>query len=255
MDHSSPDAPVIREEIHWPALIAAVAAITAVGSPSAWACRCLSVILEKRGISSSMIGLNSAMAGVAAMAAAPLSTTWIARRLTVVTTMVLAIVAAAASALGFYFAEALWMWFPLRIVFHGAITILFVLSEFWINTAAPPSRRGLVLGIYATVLSLGFAAGPLIFSIVGSEGILPFAHRRRNHSAPRQSRCIMARKENPVIGTPPPIFRSCAMCSWCPPQRRRCSSSVRSNQAGCRCSRSMPTAPALPSHRARCCSP
>jgi hypothetical protein len=174
MDHSSPDAPVIREEIHWPALIAAVASITAVGIAIGLGCRCLSVILEKRGISSSMIGLNSAMAGVAAMAAARFRP-WIARRLTVVTTMVLAIVAAAASALGFYFAEALWMWFPLRIVFHGAITILFVLSEFWINTAAPPSRRGLVLGIYATVLSLGFAAGPLIFSIVGSEGILPFA--------------------------------------------------------------------------------
>jgi MFS family permease len=114
--------------------------------------------------------------------------------------MVLAIVAAAASALGFYFAEALWMWFPLRIVFHGAITILFVLSEFWINTAAPPSRRGLVLGIYATVLSLGFAAGPLIFSIVGSEGILPFAIGAGiilSAAIP----VLMARKENPVIGT------------------------------------------------------
>jgi len=32
-----------------------------------------------------------------------------------------------------------------------------------------------VLGIYATVLSVGFAAGPLLFSIVGSEGVLPFA--------------------------------------------------------------------------------
>ncbi len=151
MDHSSPDAPVVRDDIHWPALIAAIASITAVGIAIGLGLPLLSVILEKRGISSSMIGLNSAVAGIAAMAAAP-ATTWLARRLGVVTTMVLAIVAAAASALGFYFAEALWMWFPLRIIFHGAITILFVLSEFWINTAAPPSRRGLVLGIYATVL-------------------------------------------------------------------------------------------------------
>jgi MFS family permease len=199
MDHSSPDAPVIREEIHWPALIAAIASITAVGIAIGLGLPLLSVILEKRGISSSMIGLNSAMAGIAAMAAAP-ATTWLARRLSVVTTMVLAIVAAAASALGFYFAEALWMWFPLRIVFHGAITILFVLSEFWINTAAPPSRRGLVLGIYATVLSLGFAAGPLIFSIVGSDGILPFvigAGIILLAAIP----VLMARKENPVIGT------------------------------------------------------
>lgn len=198
MDHSSPDAPVIREDIHWPALIAAVASITAVGIAIGLGLPLLSVILEKRGISSSMIGLNSAMAGVAAMAAAPAST-WIARRLGVVTTMVLAIVAAAASALGFYYAEALWMWFPLRIVFHGAITILFVLSEFWINTAAPPSRRGLVLGIYATVLSLGFAAGPLIFSIVGSEGVLPFAIGA-GIILLAAIPVLMARKENPVIG-------------------------------------------------------
>ena len=34
----------------------------------------LSIILEKRGISSTLIGLNTAMAGVAAMAAAPITT-------------------------------------------------------------------------------------------------------------------------------------------------------------------------------------
>ena len=201
MDHSSRN-PLIREVIHWPALLAAVSAITAVGIAIGLGLPLLSVILEKRGVSSSMIGLNSAMAGVAAMVAAPIST-MIAHRLGVVTTMVLSIVAAAVSALGFYFAEALWMWFPLRIVFHGAITILFVLSEFWINTAAPPSRRGLVLGIYATVLSLGFAAGPLIFSIIGSEGILPFLIGSGVILLAAVP-IIMARKEDPMIGTTAP---------------------------------------------------
>lgn len=198
MDHLSLRNPVIREVIHWPALIAAVSAITAVGIAIGLGLPLLSVILEKRGVSPTMIGLNSAMAGVAAMVAAPIST-MIAQRLGVVTTMVLSIVAAAVSALGFYFAEALWMWFPLRIVFHGAITILFVLSEFWINSAAPPSRRGLVLGIYATVLSLGFAAGPLIFSIIGSEGILPFLIGSGVILLAAVP-IIMARKEDPVIG-------------------------------------------------------
>lgn len=198
MNHAPSDQTELREQIHWPALIAAVASITAVGIAIGLGLPLLSVILEKRGVSSSMIGLNSAMAGAAAMVAAPI-TTWIARRLTVVTTMVLAIVAAAASALGFYYAEALWMWFPLRIVFHGAITILFVLSEFWINTAAPPSRRGLVLGIYATVLSLGFAAGPLIFSVIGSEGVLPFAIGA-GIILMAAIPVLMARHENPIIG-------------------------------------------------------
>ncbi len=169
--NGSPDHP---EVIHWPSLVAAISAITAVGIAMGLGLPLLSIILEKRGISSTLIGLNSAMAGVASMAAAPV-TTWFAHRFGVAATMIWAVAIAALSALGFYYAEAFWMWFPLRVSFHGATTTLFVLSEFWINAASPPRRRGLVLGIYSTVLSLGFAAGPLIFSMVGSEGILPFA--------------------------------------------------------------------------------
>ncbi|MBP2239363.1 MFS family permease [Sinorhizobium kostiense] len=169
---SGTPAPV--DEIHWPSLIAAVASITSVGIAIGLGLPLLSIIMEKRGIAPTLIGLNSAMAGLASMAAAPL-TTKLAHRHGVAPTMLLAIVFAAASALGFYYISNFWLWFPLRIVFHGAITVLFVLSEFWINATAPPNKRGFVLGIYGTVLSLGFASGPLLFSILGSEGILPFA--------------------------------------------------------------------------------
>ena len=161
------------EEIHWPSLIAAISAISAVGIAIGLGLPLLSIILEKRGISSTMIGLNSAMAGVAAMVAAPI-TTRLAHDFGVARTMLWAVVISAISALAFYYAEAFWMWFPLRFAFHGAITTLFILLEFWINAAAPPRRRGLVLGIYATVLSVGFAMGPLLFSAIGSDGILPF---------------------------------------------------------------------------------
>jgi MFS family permease len=96
------------------------------------------------------------------------------------------------------------MWFPLRVTFHGAITILFILSEFWINETAPSSKRGFVLGLYATVLSLGFAVGPLVFAAIGSSGILPFL----------VGSCIilisalpivLARKQNPVLRTRPSV--------------------------------------------------
>ncbi|SIP97999.1 Predicted arabinose efflux permease, MFS family [Rhizobium sp. RU20A] len=163
-----------EEQIHWPSLFAAVAAISAVGIAIGLGLPLLSIIMEKRGISSTMIGLNSAMAGLASMAAAPL-TTKLAHRIGVVPAMLLAILIASISALGFYAIENFWLWFPLRVAFHGAITVMFILSEFWINATAPPRKRGLVLGIYGTVLSLGFATGPLLFSILGSDGILPFA--------------------------------------------------------------------------------
>ncbi len=162
------------DEIHWPSLIAALASITAVGIAIGLGLPLLSVIMEKRGIAPTLNGLNAAMAGLASMAAAPFTMKF-AHRHGVAPTMLLAIMFAAASSLGFYYLTNFWLWFPLRIVFHGAITVLFILSEFWINATAPPNRRGFVLGIYGTVLSLGFASGPLLFSILGSEGFLPFA--------------------------------------------------------------------------------
>ncbi|WP_245413747.1 MFS transporter [Fulvimarina endophytica] len=161
------------ERIDWVSASAAIASISAVGIALGLGLPLLSVILERRGISASLIGANTAVAGLASLIAAPLVTP-IARRLTVRLTMLLAIIASAISAIGFYVFEAFWMWFPLRLVFHFSITALFILSEFWINAAAPSHQRGFILGIYATVLSLGFAAGPYIFSVVGSEGFLPF---------------------------------------------------------------------------------
>jgi MFS family permease len=120
-----------------------------------------------------MIGLNTAVAGLASLAAAPLATP-LAARLGVAPAILAMIVLGAVSFTGFYAAPSFWMWFPLRVGLHVALTILFILSEFWITSSAPPSRRGFVLGIYATVLSLGFAGGPWLFSRIGSDGFLPF---------------------------------------------------------------------------------
>jgi MFS family permease len=191
------------EEIHWPSLVAAISSVSAVGIAIGLGLPLLSTILAKRGASPTMIGFNAAMMGIAAMAAAPL-TTKLAHRFGVAQTMVWAVLVAALSSLGFYYAVSLWIWFPLRLVFHGATATLFILSEFWINAASPPSKRGFVLGIYSTVFSLGFAAGPLIFSQLGSEGPMPFVI----------GCCIIlaaaipifiARDENPIIDEKPEL--------------------------------------------------
>ncbi|GGD25690.1 MFS transporter [Aureimonas glaciei] len=185
--------------IDWWAAGAAIASISAVGVALGLGLPLLSVILEQRGISPTMIGANTAVAGAASLLAAPLVTP-IARRLGVRLTMALAIVAAALSALGFYFFVPFWTWFPLRLVFHFAITALFILSEFWINAAAPPGKRGFILGIYATFLSLGFALGPWLFSQIGSQGFLPFGIGAGVILAALVP-LILAWDRQPVIGT------------------------------------------------------
>lgn len=162
-----------EECVHWLSLVAAISAISVVGIAIGLGMPLLSVVLESRGHSATMIGLNTAVAGIASIAGAPLATP-LASRLGVAWTMLLMIAAGALAFVGFHFATAFWMWFPLRVFLHISLTVLFILSEFWISASAPPSRRGLVLGIYATVLSLGFAAGPWLFSRLGSAGFLPF---------------------------------------------------------------------------------
>ncbi|MGB3830748.1 MAG: MFS transporter [Mesorhizobium sp.] len=162
-----------EEHVQWLPMAAAISSISVVGIAIGLGMPLLSVILESRGHSASMIGLNTAVAGIASIAGAPLATP-LATRLGVAWTMLLMIATGALAFVGFHFAPAFWMWFPLRVALHMSLTILFILSEFWISTSAPPRRRGLVLGIYATVLSLGFAAGPWLFAHLGSSGFLPF---------------------------------------------------------------------------------
>ncbi|WP_182087038.1 MFS transporter [Aureimonas sp. ME7] len=163
----------VGDSIDWIGVAAAIASITAVGLALGLGLPLLSVVLQDRGISTSLIGLNTAVAGLASLLAAP-SAPFLARRLGVRATMFIAIVASSLAALGFYWLQPFWTWFPLRLVFHFCNTLMFVLSEFWISAVSPPRRRGMILGIYATVLSMGFAAGPFVFSLVGSGGLLPF---------------------------------------------------------------------------------
>lgn len=63
----------------------------------------------------------------------------------------------------------------MRFANGAALAILFVTSEFWINTVADEHRRGVVMGLYAAVLSIGFAAGPALLLLTGTEGVFPFA--------------------------------------------------------------------------------
>jgi hypothetical protein len=205
------------ERVQWLPMIAAISAISVVGIAIGLGMPLLSVILETRGYSASMIGLNTAIAGIASIAAAPLATP-LAARFGVAWTMLAMITTGALAFTGFYFVPYFWMWFPLRALLHLSLTVLFILSEFWISTSAPPHRRGLVLGIYATVLSLGFAA------------CRSAPRWRLSHSPPSRSlqRATKARPFTAMVRRKPV---SCATSGWCPRPPPRFWCSARSKQA------------------------
>lgn len=133
----------------------------------------LSIVLHAHGVDSFTIGLNTTAGALGSLAAAPAAEP-IARRLGAIATMQLALLLAAAALLFFPLAVDLWLWALWRILLGAAGAVLFIVSEASINAMAPPERRGRILALYATSFSLGYAAGPLLLALTGSEGFLPF---------------------------------------------------------------------------------
>ncbi len=155
-------------------IAAATMTIALVGMGLSLTLPLLSLRMEAGGMTGGFIGLNTAFGGLATVLGAPFVPR-LARMFGVRPILFAAVALGAATLLSFHYIPNFIAWFGLRFLFGVSLTILFVLSEFWINAAAPPERRGLVMGIYATVLSLGFAAGPAILALVGTQGLAPFA--------------------------------------------------------------------------------
>jgi MFS family permease len=118
----------------------------------------LSLRLDQAGWSGAMIGLNTSFMALATLSLAPFIPA-LAKHFGIRALLVTALLTGATATLGFGWAQSIWSWFFLRFMLGCALTVLFILSEFWINAAAPDDRRGLIMGIYGTVLSLGFASG------------------------------------------------------------------------------------------------
>ena len=154
------------------ALAAAIASITISGFSLSLTFPLLSLVMEARGISDTVIGLNTAMAGFAALVSAPFCAPAASRFGAV--NVLMAAIACCTVCIALFPATPTWAWFPLRFVFTVAATLTFVIAEFWINDAANEARRGLIMGVYASVLSGGFALGPAVLAVTGSDTLAPF---------------------------------------------------------------------------------
>jgi MFS family permease len=155
------------------AIAAAIACVAIVGIGISLTVPLLSLEMDRMGISRGLIGANTAVAGVASILVVPFVPR-LAMRFPVLPLLWACVAVATLSLIAFKLLPGLAWWFAIRFVFSAAIGVLFVLSEFWINTAAPPARRGFVMGVYATVLALGLAAGPFILAATGASGWPPY---------------------------------------------------------------------------------
>lgn len=155
-------------------IVAAIVLITLVGVALSVANPLLSLEMERWGVSSTLAGLTASAAGFGTVLAVPLVPR-MARRIGVPPMLAGSLLIAAVSMLLFHVWRDLWAWTALRFLLGCTIGIAFTLSEFWINAAADPARRGMVMGFYATALYAGFASGPLLLTMTGTTGLLPYA--------------------------------------------------------------------------------
>ncbi len=153
-------------------IMAAILLITLVGLSLSLFVPLLAIDMERMGVSGTVSGLNTATAGIGTLIVAPFVPRMAAR--IGLTRVIVAGLATAAACVLCFVLLPFWTWFPLRFLFGAAIGTLFVVSEYWITSSAPPERRGVVMGVYATMLSIGFAAGPLILAWAGTEGFKPY---------------------------------------------------------------------------------
>lgn len=155
------------------AIGAAITTVTIVGVGLSLSFTLLSVRLAQAHYSASAIGAHSVVASIVTLILAPFVPA-LARIIGVRQLLIYALLTGAFSLAAFAGSGGYWNWLIIRIVFSAALTTLFVLSEFWINSASLPHKRGLVMGIYTTSIAVGFAAGPAILTATGTGGIEPF---------------------------------------------------------------------------------
>ena len=154
-------------------LVAACSAITVFGLTFGMSFPLLSLILESRGVSERMIGINSAMMPIGILLISSVipaaANKFGSRNLAIWAAMATSVII-----LSYKIFDTLEAWFILRLLQGMSISTLFVLSEAWIVRFAGESHRGRVIAIYGAVLSASFGAGPAIISWIGIQGWAPF---------------------------------------------------------------------------------
>lgn len=133
----------------------------------------LALVLDAQGVSKTLIGLSTIAQAVAVMFIAPW-TPGLLRRFAPSRVMQTVTVALAVLFILAGLFPDVWFWFPLRFLIGAATALLWIASEALINGLAEESRRGRIVGLYASIGAAGFALGPLLLILTGSGGMLPF---------------------------------------------------------------------------------
>ncbi|NKL07425.1 MFS transporter [Rhizobium leguminosarum] len=165
----------LREHrIPWAAMAGIIATVTVFAVAQGLTYPLLSFILERQGTTSGLIGLSAAMTPLGFILSAPFIPA-LSRRVGGARLAILCSILAALTLMTIAWAQDVWAWMPLRFLLGVFANPLYVISETWLISLTPAPRRGRIMGLYSSIVSGGFAIGPLSLWLTGTEGWPPFA--------------------------------------------------------------------------------
>jgi MFS family permease len=159
--------------IPWAAIAGIIATITVFALAQGLTYPLLSFILERQGKTPGLIGLSAAMTPLGFIVSS-LLIPLLVRRIGAARLAVACSILAALSLMAIALVQNIWAWMPLRFLLGLFANPLYVISETWLIAITPAARRGRIMGLYTSVVSAGFAIGPLTLGLVGTSGWPPF---------------------------------------------------------------------------------
>ncbi len=154
-------------------LIAVIASMVIVNLVYGLTLPLLSLVLDGQGISKTVIGLSIVAQASGGVLLAPIMPKLILR-LGAAHVMQLSTIVAAITLLALGLVQDVYAWFPMRFLLGAAAAGLWSASEVVINELADDNWRGRIIGVYGSAGAAGFALGPIVLIITGTDGILPF---------------------------------------------------------------------------------
>lgn len=168
-----PLAATTGDRVRSAAMAGIIATVTVFAMAQGLTYPLLSFILERQGVVSGLIGLSAAMTPLGFIVSAPVIPA-LSRRIGGGRLAILCSILAAVSLTGIASIQQVWAWMPLRFLLGAFANPLYVISETWLLAVTPAPRRGRIMGLYSSVVSGGFAIGPLTLGLAGTAGWPPF---------------------------------------------------------------------------------
>ena len=133
----------------------------------------LSIVLDAQGVSKTMIGLSIVAQASAGVLLAPLMPRLITR-LGAARVMQQSTLLAAGTLIALGLFQDVYAWLAMRFLLGAAGSMLWSASEAVINELVDDDWRGRIIGIYGSAGAAGFALGPIVLILTGTQGLLPF---------------------------------------------------------------------------------